>query len=262
MAAAVRFFICCPARTGSTMLTHLLRSNPAILCHGEVLQRGELGHITGRFRAMRQDAQLRSRLETLRERDLPRFINEIVFDPQGRAAVGFKFKTDESFSPDGDYARAFKLLVDDVAVRVIFLYRRDLFAQFVSYKIVNEKTGVSALYDEAQRPQLAPFRIDVDEFRAFLADVLDRQRRAEAVLRPHCTLRVAYEDLVERDSDVLDGLQEFLGVPPRPLDTGTLKIVDRPLAELIENHDDCRTIEAAVLRGVDGAAEESVISER
>ncbi len=230
------------------MLIHFLRSNPVVLCHGEVLQRGKLGHIAGRFRATHQDALLRRRLQRIRERDLPRFFDKVVFNPQGRMAVGFKFKTDESLSPDGDYPRAIKLLADDTAVRVLFLHRRDLLAQFASYKVVNDQTGITALYDAAKRPSFTPFRVDADEFRAFLADVLDREKLAQDMMRAHPTLRVAYEDLVDRNPGVLDRLQEFLSVPPRPLDTVTLKIVDRPLSELIENHDDCRAIEAAVLR--------------
>ena len=50
-----KFIISCPARSGSTMLLHLLRSNPASLCHGEVFGGERLGHVSGRYAVRRRE---------------------------------------------------------------------------------------------------------------------------------------------------------------------------------------------------------------
>src|SRR5690606_41108644 len=80
-----KFLISCPARSGSTMLLHLLRSNPQVMCHGEVFGRDGLGHIAGEYDAKRRDDdEVGARLQEYRERDPAAFLYDIVFDPQGR----------------------------------------------------------------------------------------------------------------------------------------------------------------------------------
>lgn len=50
-----KFIISCAARTGSTMLVHLLRANTNILCHGEVYGGETLGSLWGKYRQLREE---------------------------------------------------------------------------------------------------------------------------------------------------------------------------------------------------------------
>ena len=49
-----KFLINCSARTGSTLLVHLLNSHPDAICHGEPFGPEVVGNIAGRYRAARQ----------------------------------------------------------------------------------------------------------------------------------------------------------------------------------------------------------------
>lgn len=63
-----RFVVVCAARTGSTMLCHMLNSHPSILCHGEVLG-GGLGKSADRLVDVDYDTDsaFADQLEALRD---------------------------------------------------------------------------------------------------------------------------------------------------------------------------------------------------
>src|SRR5262245_66621142 len=86
---ATRFIILCAARTGSTMLRHMLNSHPDVRCHGEVMTGRGLDSLAS---ARDGDASATRALLNRRASDPQGFLEEVVLDPGGAKAVGFKIK--------------------------------------------------------------------------------------------------------------------------------------------------------------------------
>ena len=74
------FIISCAARTGSTMLVHMLRSNPEIMCHGEVFNYRNIGGLMGSYNSLRESAEHDKALLDLYRKDPNTFLYKVVFD--------------------------------------------------------------------------------------------------------------------------------------------------------------------------------------
>src|SRR5215813_14269635 len=73
-----RFIILCAARTGSTMLRHMLNSHPDVRCHGEVMTgRGLDALVRGDRNA---DPSATRALMNRRESDPQGFLEDVVLD--------------------------------------------------------------------------------------------------------------------------------------------------------------------------------------
>lgn len=235
-----KFIVSCPARSGSTMLVHLLRSNPAVICHGEVFGGDRIGNLAGTYGPLRRaHPELDESLMAFRQARPETFLYDVVFNPQGRKAVGFKFKTDEAFDPA--YRDIQDLVLADRDIKVIHLSRRNLLDQYVSHEVVLRQTGVTLLREGEERPEVEPFDVDIRQAVAYILDVLDREEQALDAYRGHRAIRVSYDDLVQADHPVHGELQAFLGIPHKPLSTPTRKILASN-ASLVRNLDDVRNV--------------------
>jgi hypothetical protein len=226
-----KFLVSCAARSGSTMLCTLIRSHPQAICHGEVLaqERPPVSGIYGR--KSKDNPEFGRQIRRYRDEQPQRFLYDIVFNPQGRRCVGFKFKTDEAFQPRFEALR--EVIAADKDIKVIHLIRRNLLDQYVSHRVV-EKTGLTFLRPTDARPEVAPFTVDIDHFIAYVKDVNERQQAANDLYRDHRSLVLTYEDIVAPQSSALDDLQTFLGIDTRPLSTPLLKII-RNNSEMVLN---------------------------
>ncbi|MBA4783785.1 MAG: hypothetical protein H2045_11280 [Rhizobiales bacterium] len=163
-----------------------------------------------------------------------RFIQSILFDSQDRKISGFKFKTDEAFNPD---FRAYTdALVGDTDIKVIHLMRRNLVDQYISHWMVLNQTGVTLIHSEDQRPKMQPFKADIDHAIEYCREVVAREKQSIELYGGHRSIKVVYENLVEKDEHRAETLN-FLGVPIRPLETGIKKIIKDSRA-LVLNFDD------------------------
>ena len=218
-----KFLVSCAARSGSTMLCSLIRSHPQAICHGEVLAQEGPPPLAGLYeRKRKENPEFGSSVRRYRDRHPQRFLYDIVFNPQGRRCVGFKFKTDEAFQPRFKAIR--EIIAADKDIKIIHLIRRNLLDQYVSHKVV-EKTGLTLLRPTDNRPQLAPFTVDIEQFIAYVKDVKERQQAAFDLYRDHRNLTLAYEDILAPQSSALDNLKVFLGIANRPLTTPLVKII-------------------------------------
>lgn len=219
-----KFVICCAARTGSTYLVHLLRSNPEILCHGEVIDLSKVGAMVGSYAQKRNKSiEFESALHQKLIESPERFIYDNIFDSQDRKVVGFKFKTDELFDPS--YSRYKDVLGFDQDIKVIHLVRKSLLDQYISHQVVLNQTGVTLLHSDAETPQIRPFTCDVDHVVAYFEDVLQRESRAREFFANHRDISVSFEGLQGEESEDRKAVQVFLGVTVRPLATPTKKII-------------------------------------
>lgn len=234
------FIISCAARTGSTMLVHMLRSNPEIICHGEVFNYQSIGGLAGSYNLLRKSSEYDKALLTLYRTDPATFLYKVVFDTQEKKIAGFKIKTDEIFRRP--YRRLRRLLQNDTDIKVLHLYRADLVAQFVSLKVVNDQTGVTLIHNNEDRPDVKPFNADVREFKAFVRDVFRREQKSLDLYRAHRGFVISYEEAVRADAASLQNMQDFLGVSPRLLETTTVKILNHPTEETLLNYQEIKEI--------------------
>lgn len=231
-----KFVICCAARTGSTYLVHLLRSNPEILCHGEVIGLSMVGALVGSYAEKRKDSpefELALHKKLIENPEL--FLYDNIFDSQDRKVVGFKFKTDELFDPD--YARYQEALGADQEIKVIHLVRKNLLDQYISHQVVLNQTGVTLLHSNEVAPEIRPFTCDITHAIAYFEDVVQRELLSEKFYAGHRSISVSYEGLQEKSSGDREAIQKFLGVTIKTLASATKKII-RDNRELLNNLDE------------------------
>ena len=119
------YMICCPARSGSTLLVHLLRSHPGILSHGEIMGKritglsGPLGTQFGK------DPDVMKTLEGIRHARPETYLYSYILHPHGHKAVGFKLKYEELGSRS--YTRILDFVRADKDIKILFLDRENLF---------------------------------------------------------------------------------------------------------------------------------------
>ena len=233
-----KYLISCAARSGSTMLVQLLRSHPDVMSHGEVFAADSIGMLGGRYPGLRRaDPDLSARLFEYRRKHPEAFMYDVVYDPQGKKAVGFKFKTDEAFKRRwGDIRR---IVARDTDIKVIFLRRRDVLAQYVSHELVLRHNVPTLVVDPQVREQLAikPFAISVPALLGYVDDLVRREQRAAQAYADHPSLHVDYEDLVDETHPVRRAITDFLGIRAFALSTQSQRIV-ADHASLVLNRDE------------------------
>jgi LPS sulfotransferase NodH len=221
----VKFVIICAARTGSTFLVHLLRSNPQVISHGEVFTDSGIGFLMGKYAQQRRRGELsEEELYQLRTDSLPGFFDKYVYDFQGKKAAGFKFKTDEMFLEL--YADVTNYLQENSNIQVLFLRRKNLLDQYISHQVVLNQTAVTLITDDKDRPVVQPFEVDINDCKKYIACVKQREKDALRLLSGHDVYFVNYEELV--DSQHVHGeMQRFLKLDVQPLSSKTKKIIKR-----------------------------------
>ena len=243
-----KFMISCPARSGSSMLCTLIHSHPQAICHHEVFAFDGQPTVMGSYaRKRRDDPEFERRMRTYRDERPEAFLYDIVFNPQGRRCVGFKFKTDEALQPA--YRGILDLIVNDRDIKIVHLVRRNVLDQYISHRVV-EQTGKTFVREGSEKPEPQPFKIDTGHLIAYVRDVRERQQSAFDVYREHRGLVVHYEDIVTPESGALFELQTFLELDHRQLSTTMMKII-RNSNDLVLNLGDVR----AALRRETGIAD-------
>lgn len=229
--SATRFVIVCFGRTGSTWLTTLLHSHPAVLCHGELFNPLEILYAPGyRQRSMVASAWS----EASRDEDPAGFLEAVLADDGGHQAVGFKMLSWERPELIFELARH-----EDV--RKVILRRRNRIRAFLSRKRSEAiSRWVVHSYDGMR------VRLDPDE----LFDYVKRYDKFYEDLRVAAsgTLvhEVAYEELLEDDQRA-GSIVEFLGVEPHdvPLHSTLPRQSNDLTRDVVTNFDEL----SALLRG-------------
>ena len=235
-----KFMISCAARTGSTMLVHLLRSNRRILCHGEVFTKKGIGAIAGRYRQKKNnDSNYQKALNQLAKNDINRFIYDILYDSQGRKVVGHKYKTDEFYNPD--YRHISDIMLKDTDIKILDLKRRNLLDQYISHQIVLKQGGSTLLLkDQSKSNQFKQFSVNSQHCEKFFKDVIEREQKSEKDFENHRSITLFYEDLVVNANDIHAQIQEFLNLEPVPLEFATKKIISNNKS-LVSNLEELET---------------------
>src|SRR5437879_1043027 len=154
------YVITCPARTGSTMLVHLLRSHPEICSHDEVFSSpGTIGGMTGTYLIKcRAEPDFVNYLSAEKDRDPIKFLYKIVLDLQGKKAVGFKLKHDELVLPG--YRGLREEIVNDRDFRIIHLRRENLLRGSLCHYLETRVPGLHLFVRGRSLPKMQPMVLD------------------------------------------------------------------------------------------------------
>ncbi len=235
------YMITCPARSGSTMLVHLLRSHPEICSHSEVFTPNRITGITGTYlKESREQPDFLERLSRERDRDPIRFLYKIVLDPQGKKVAGFKLKHDELVLPGFKALRT--EITSNLDFRIIHLWRENLLRRFLSHCVVNRLAHTTLVVEGQPMPaKPPPIRLDPLECQRDFETTLKRDAEFRELFARHRGFSLSYEEMVARDPKKIAALQDFLGVSPRELTTTTKKLSNDNLRTAIANFDELRS---------------------
>jgi LPS sulfotransferase NodH len=236
-----RFIILSAARTGSTLLRHLLGSHPSVFAGGEVFNVDE-----NTRRAMpwcahdHERAAINSDANLLRLRDTApeQFIEQLVSVTHdwGYPVVGFKW---HYWLPDTGEPLA-RHLTADSGIRIIHLKRRNLLRQFLSYQRAASTNVWARVRGESAQPppslNLPPHKV-----LSHIAEIEAKSREYDECLRGHQILELFYEDLAKDPQAVGTRALEFLGVKSsQELKVLTEKTGVDPLRSAIDNYDELK----------------------
>jgi LPS sulfotransferase NodH len=235
------YMITCPARSGSTMLVHLLRSHPDICSHDEVFSApGTVGGMTGTYLLKRRaEPNFAERMAAEKDRDPIKFLYKVVLDLQGKKAVCFKIKHDELVRPEYKVLR--DEIVNDQDFRIIHLRRENLLRRYLSHYIANYVTRVTLAVRGQTVPEIQPVVLDPQECERDFEKVLAREREFAELFARHPGFRISYEEMITPGSGKLQSLLDFMGVPRRELTTTTQKLGCTDLRRVIANFEELRT---------------------
>lgn len=126
-------------------------------------------------------------------------------------------------------------LASKADLRIIHLYRRNLFRQYLSERIAVTTQIWHRSTSDAATLELPPIRIDPDRCLQIM-----RRRRAmfdwgQQLFRKLPNVTINYEDIEHDIGGVLAYCQGFLGVPLQTLPVRYRKLSNKPLSQLISN---------------------------
>ncbi|MFI7453480.1 sulfotransferase [Nonomuraea sp. NPDC049714] len=247
MDSPVKFVLLGHPRSGSTLVTVALQEHPDIRMFGELFH----AEFQNRLIAYQWGISRRPSTYMSSERTQDwvytdhqrgdRFLEDLVFgDPSEDrpAAIGFKFFYDHARAPRA--ISAWDYLRDDPEVRIVHLVRENLLDCLIS-TMTAEHTRVWEIEAETyeKTPEPPPFVIPPADCAAYFEKMTALRRRATTELAApgRAVLEIEYERDVHSDFDgTLRRVQEFLGVPARPLPQRLRKLSRRPAHVLIANY--------------------------
>lgn len=214
----VPFVVVTRSRSGSTMLIERLDSHPQIEADGELLQHADSEPVETRLAR--------------------------IFGPRrhGVGAYGFKIF---HYHPLGDKSgRIWELLAARRDLRIIHLRRRSVLRTVVSLRIAEKAAtwhrradGSGHLPVDRRRIRLEPEEVRHAAKVAKWVNGIAAERFPD-----HAVLQVAYEDLVSHPAREDQRILDFLGINHQPLRTTLVRQNSEPLADLVENFDELKSI--------------------
>lgn len=226
-----RFIILGRSRVGSNWLNSLLDANPAIVSYSEIFGNdysigwGRGGMPSG------------ARMIRLMNDDPVGFLGQKVFRtfPPKTQAVGFKLfyyhARDEKRKALWDH------LVDDKNLKVIHLRRENMLKTQVS--VARARITDQWVSTNSPKKECGAIRMDPQECIRVFEQTRQWEQEARESFASHNFMEVTYEEMVRDKTTVVNGVYEFLGVPPIQVPESKLRKQNRHgLRDSIENYEE------------------------
>jgi LPS sulfotransferase NodH len=230
-----KFVIVGTARTGSTLLINLLKSQSHVRVFGELFRSPDaIGWDVKPF-ATFQPRQVVS----LYRNDPVAFLDGHVFRrwPRTCRAVGFKLFYYHARTPE--HSIVWDYLAADPEIRVLHLRRRNMLAQYCSLRLAHETNS----WTKATAPNGNPVKMSLDPqaCRDHFGWVRALEEECAEYFARNDVHDVWYEDLVSDQARTVAGIQDFLGLPRHFMKPTIERQRTTPLRVAIANYDDLRT---------------------
>ncbi|MFT7559622.1 MAG: hypothetical protein ACI93R_001534 [Flavobacteriales bacterium] len=241
-------------RSGSNFLVNIINQHPQVANYGEVLgewmmirklhKKGLFGRLNDpeymdhilSSKLIHYIAQLYASGVRVIRRD------PINFKSHGQLkSIGFK-----EFQINFTRLEIDNYLAERPHIRVINLYREDVFRRFLSAEALNQTQVVSATEGKSQTSRKV--RIETSNLIQSLDVIAEENRLLKQMadqLGEQRVYTVKYEDLFSEDGSreiICDQIFEFLGLTPIKLKSRHRKILSNTLRDTIENFDEVKEI--------------------
>lgn len=214
----VNFAIVSEARSGSNLLQIALHRHPLMKCWGECL------HPDQGITPKGKDVDGATIMSTAYDpRQIPDFI-------------GGKLHVTQPVEGYSRWKNAWEWLSARTDIKIIYLRRRDRLARFLSLQLVAE-TGEWVRYadDQSSRAKRPKIKIDPKKYKKVEECHNKLWDEKVSLLIDHPSIDVYYEDLTRDWEEETRKIQEFIGVPYRPLEQATVKQEARDIREVVKN---------------------------
>lgn len=236
MTEARRFIIVCPARSGSTMLVHLVRSHPDCVSNSEVMAlTDKAGGFDPSVRPFIESMGSEDELIRWRKRDPVDFMTRAGFYAGDHLWGGFKIKSDELVLRK--YGALLDALRADTSIKVLHLNRSNLLHRYVSWVMVNKVTGVTMAVREEDKPEFEPVSINPKKAERDFVLAEERQGLLDSCFADHDVLQLDYDALTRDIAGESARICDFLDIENRTLTTRTIKIAPQ-VSTLVSNFDE------------------------
>jgi hypothetical protein len=230
---ARRFIIACPARSGSTMLVHMVRSHPDCVSNSEVMAFTEhAGGFDTSSRTYVDQLGGEAALVKWRRNDPIDFMNRAAFYADDHLWGGFKIKSDELVLRQ--YLPVLQALQADVSIKVLHLNRTNLLERYVSWVMVNDVTGVTMAVRQEDVPDFGTVKINPKRAERDFLLAEERQAKVDEWFSNHDMLQLEYEALTLDPMAESKRICAFLDIEERLLTTRTIKIAPH-VSTLVSN---------------------------
>lgn len=229
-----RFVILGYGRAGSTTFKDLLSQHPNVQAYGEVFRGEGSKERIGKDRLKVNGQSYYPGMEPVS------FLEQTVFcapNEFGKRCIGFKLFF---YHARGD-AKSYALwphLIGQKDIKVIFLFRRNLFDSYVSQQRA-QRSGQFGLVDDADKPSeahKAPFEIDLKHCAKHLKTRALAKARLQEMFQEHQCLTLEYETLFAAPQETMADAFRFLGESPVEVTVKDEKLNRVPHKEGITNY--------------------------
>jgi len=230
-----KLIILAHARSGSNLLSSMLKSHPNILFFGELFNSVGIYFQNQSFRT------LENRSKRLRDKFPICFLNRYIFRPYSSKVkyVGFKLfpeQIDQVANASG--VQLLEWLKHQKDTKVILLHRKNLLASIVSFQVAYETKNWQATKEERNQVNITlPYLRANEEFER-RESYLEKMRES---LRGMDFYEITYEELTEEIKDSQKDILEFLGLEYHELKSNLVKQQTRNLNEVLENYEELKS---------------------
>jgi len=241
----VRYVIASRARTGTTMLYHMLAGHRGVCSHGEVftwdpdIMEGFVGlQKGGYFPNARRVPAIVTDMINERNADPVRFLEQRIFRNHGNfRAVGLKLKFEEM---ELDRYRELAWYIRDHAdIRVIMLQRKNVLRRYISEQISHRVYNkVFNVLNKEQKPEKQAIDLDYDELLQEFEYNDQLYDKYERMFERNPMLDLSYERLAADPHECATDVMDFLNLEHLPLKIRTQRLHANPVSELLSNYDE------------------------
>lgn len=221
---ATKFIILSTQRSGSTYLSYLLHSHPAVCVNGEMYHHTHISGAPGRPKLHNFFTfQLRNTLPVF-------FLNYFALtSPQPASVTGCRIMYDQlaAFSPLENYVST------STAIKIIHLKRKNLFESFVSFQLAS-RSGSWVTFNQPYRAE-PPLVVSPKKCLRYFKTVTKLRDAYDLLFARHETLEVWYEDLQNDPTFHSNRIFDFFGIQRKSVTSPTKKQSLQPVHEIVSN---------------------------